>query len=601
MVKNHNKLNPGKHSKHKSMEIKAPADAVMLGELPATAICGNDISSSCLYVSALSIVYAGKYAWISLLIVAGVLYFYRKIYGEVVGALPLNGGAYNALLNTTSKSVASLAAALTLLSYMATAVISASEAMHYVHALWHKLPIMEATIVLLLFFMLLTIIGIGESSRVAVVIFITHLSCLTVLVIACSIYLKTHGFSVLESNYSIPVEGGLAMALFFGFSAAMLGISGFESSANYVEEQAPGVFPKTLRNMWVVVSIFNPLTAFLALAIVPIPEVAANQEALLAHMGGISAGNWLSWVISIDAALVLSGAVLTSYIGVGGLMQRMTLDRTLPQFLLKLNKRNTPYRIMIAFFILCVSILLITKGKLGALAGVYTISFLSVMALFGIGNILLKVKRARLPRPEKAGAIALFIAITAVLAALAGNAIMNPAYLAVFLEYFLPTMGIVAIMLYRTTILKGLLSLFKHISDKIQKAVSLGNATLLKMISDINAQEFVFFTKDDNVAILNKVMIYVTQNEQTRKLKIVTVLPEDGALTPGLERDLEVLDRAYPDIKIDFVKLYGEFGPEIIKKLSQKWDIAPNFMFIGSPGDHFPYKIAELGGVRLII
>ena len=39
---------------------------------------------------------------------------------------PLNGGAYNALLNTTSKSLASMAACLTLLSYMATAVISAS-------------------------------------------------------------------------------------------------------------------------------------------------------------------------------------------------------------------------------------------------------------------------------------------------------------------------------------------------------------------------------------------------------------------------------------------------------------------------------------------
>lgn len=35
-------------SKEKTAEIKAPADAVTLGELPATAICGNDISSSCL-------------------------------------------------------------------------------------------------------------------------------------------------------------------------------------------------------------------------------------------------------------------------------------------------------------------------------------------------------------------------------------------------------------------------------------------------------------------------------------------------------------------------------------------------------------------------
>ena len=86
-------------------EIKAPADATKLGELSATAICGNDISSSCLYVSALAIVYSGKFAWVALLIVAAVLLLFRRIYGEVVGALPLNGGAYNALLNTTSKSV----------------------------------------------------------------------------------------------------------------------------------------------------------------------------------------------------------------------------------------------------------------------------------------------------------------------------------------------------------------------------------------------------------------------------------------------------------------------------------------------------------------
>jgi len=72
-----------------------------LNELSATAISGNDISSSCLYVSALAIIYAGPYAWISLLMVGAVLFLFRKIYGEVVGALPLNGGAYNALLNTT--------------------------------------------------------------------------------------------------------------------------------------------------------------------------------------------------------------------------------------------------------------------------------------------------------------------------------------------------------------------------------------------------------------------------------------------------------------------------------------------------------------------
>jgi amino acid transporter len=227
-----------------------------LNELAATAISGNDISSSCLYVSALAIIYAGRNAWIALLIVAGVLYLFRKIYGEVVGALPLNGGAYNALLNTTGKSTASLAATLTLLSYMATAVISASEAMQYVHSVFNHLPIVLFTILLLAVFMGLTILGIRESSLVAIVIFIIHLTALVSLSIICAWYIFHNGLGVLKANYALPVEGGMQKSLIFGFSAAMLGISGFESSANFVEEQEKGVFPKTLKNMWIVVSIF---------------------------------------------------------------------------------------------------------------------------------------------------------------------------------------------------------------------------------------------------------------------------------------------------------------------------------------------------------
>ena len=55
------------------------------------------------------------------------------------------------------------------------------------------------------------------------------------------------------------------------------------------------------------------------------------------------------------------------------------------------------------------------------------------------------------------------------------------------------------------------------------------------------------------------------------------------------------------NIDIDFVELNGTFGPELIKDLSKKWDIPVNFMFIGSLSKKFPYRIEELGGVRLII
>jgi len=572
-----------------------------LGQLAATAICGNDISSSCLYVSALAIVYAGQYAWISLLMVSVILYLFRKIYGEVVGALPLNGGAYNALLNTTKKSTASFAASLTVLSYMATAVISGSEAIKYVHSLWSGIPILYATIFLLIVFMALAISGIGESSKVAIVIFVFHLSSLVILCLFSIYFLFNNGFDILIENFKTPTEGSIMTALFFGFAAAMLGISGFESSANYVEEQKKGVFPKTLRNMWIIVTVFNPLLAFLALAIIPMSTINGHEETLLSFMGNITGGNWLLYLVSIDAALVLSGAVLTSYIGVGGLVERMSLDRILPQFLLKKNARGSSYFIYITFFLLCTSILIVTAGDLESLAGVYTIAFLGVMILFGIGNILLKVNRKSLPRPERASWIAITVAILGILLALIGNVLLNPHELVIFLNYLIPTLLIVGFMLYRTKILKGILLFLKYLTPEKHSIFENISLKLKQAIVRINSQQFVFFTNHDDVAKLKNVLQYITENENTKRLKIVAVLNDNVHIAPNLKNDIHVLDRAYPLIEIEFIEETGVFSPEKIKELSKRWNIPVNFMFIGSPGDKFPYKLEELGEVRLII
>jgi amino acid transporter len=579
----------------------APSHAPKLTELPATAICGNDITSSCLYVSSLAIIYSGQYAWIALLLVGAVLFLFRKIYGEVVGALPLNGGAYNALLNTTSKRTASLAACLTLLSYMATAVISANEAMHYVHQLWEGLPVMYATIGLLALFMGLTILGIGESSIVAVIIFLTHLGTLTLLIIVGAFFLFNNGLETFHLNFNQPIKGSIWQALFFGFCAAMLGISGFESSANFVEEQAPGVFIKTLRNMWLAVTFFNPVMALLVIAIIPMALVPEHQQALLAYLGGIAGGPWLATLVSINAAMVLSGAVLTSYVGVTGLVHRMTLDRCLPQFLLITNSRGTAYLIMIAFFLLCVSILLITKGDLATLAGVYTISFLSVMGLFGMGNVLLKIRRNRLPRPVRASGIAVALAILAVLAALIGNAILNPAYVWVFLQYFIPTVLVVFIMLFRTTILGIIVYMIRQFEKSVGRFLPFKSYALKRLITQIQSQQFVFFTKGDNIANINKVMRYIEENEHTSRIKIVNIISDDEKPDKKLIHEVDVLDRAYPSMVVDFVVIKGKFGPELIQELSDKWSIPKNFMFIGSPGDRFIYGLQELGGVRLVI
>lgn len=572
-----------------------------LGVWRSTAICGNDITSSCLYVTAIAAFYAGPYAPLALVLVAGVLYLFRRIYAEVGTALPLNGGAYNVLLNTTTKGQASVAACLTILSYIATAVISAFTAMSYGHNLFGGLNVFWATVALLGLFALLNLIGLTESSTLALVIFVMHVLTLTLLVFVCAGATLGHG-QILAANWHLPAPGGLWHAVFFGFAAAMLGISGFESSANFIEEQKPGVFPKTLRNMWAVVAFFNPAISLLALSLLPLPAITAHADDLLAHLGLVAAGPWLRFVVSVDAVLVLSGAVLTSYVGVTGLVRRMSLDRCLPQFLLAENRwRRTNHWIILLFFALCASILLITHGQLLMLGGVYTISFLGVMTLFAAGNILLKVKRARLPRQIRASWPSVLLALTATTAALVGNVLLNPHYVQVFLIYFGVAAAAVGLMLVRVGLLRLILSLSEAMLERLREMNSHFSRRIRENIRRIGDEQIIFFTEDDSLPLLNEMALYVLGNEENKWLRVVHCYTDSAEIPPELGKNVGIIDHIYPALRIDLLLVQGEFGPPLIERLSHRLGIPKNYMFIGTPSDRFPHSLAELGGVRLIM
>lgn len=572
-----------------------------LGQWRATAICGNDITSSVLYVSALCAAQAGALAPVVLMVVAGVLYLYRKIYAEVGSALPLNGGSYTVLLNTTGKRLAAGAAVLTLLSYIATAVISANEAMHYASNLYSGLDVIWATVGVLGLFAFLNIVGITESAAVALGIFLLHMATLVVLSLVAGLAVIRHPGLLIE-NWGMPSPRGLMSALFYGFAAAMLGISGFESSANFIEEQQEGVFTKTLRNMWGAVSVFNPLIALLALGLLPLATIEEVPRDLLAQMGTLSFGRSLGWWVSLDAVLVLSGAVLTSYVGVTGLVRRMSLDRCLPQTLLAENPwRKTNHWIILGFFALCTSILFVTKGDIETLAGVYTLSFLSVMALYAIGNMLLKRTRGRLPRSEKASWPTAIVALVAVLVGLLGNILLNPLNVEVFATYYIVGLSAVAVMFLRVEILRAALFVSRAVVDRVTAANEWIRRTIYRKIEEISSMEVVYFTKGDDISVLNSAALYVLKNEQTNRLKVVNVYEREEDIHPDLAKHLATVDHLYPRLKIDFLAVKGTFGPELIERLSQRLGVPKNAMFIGTPGDRFPHRVEDLGGVRIIL
>jgi len=343
----------------------------MLGPLQSSSICGNDILSSCFYSIGLVTSCAGQLAPICFLMVGLVLYLFRSVYGEAITAICQNGGIYALLINTSTKAVAASAACLSILAYIATGVVSAVTACNYLHAVFPDLiNVPVAACCLLALFAFIVGMGLRESAGVATVICAIHVGTLALLLVLGLVYVLFNDLGELRANFHLPfpsvsitgtdnlggvgglkgagnvggseedvLPGSIWTALLFGFAAGILGVSGFETSAQYIESQKPGVFLLTLKNMQQAVCVFNPLLSLLSIAVLPVPVVVAYSETVLERVADVM-GNWLQaalglgpvrepdsminlgrlfriWV-SLDAFVVLSGAVLTAYVGIDG-------------------------------------------------------------------------------------------------------------------------------------------------------------------------------------------------------------------------------------------------------------------------------------------
>lgn len=619
-----------------AIEAKLHEPRRLLGEWASTAISGNDLLSSVLYAASLVAAKAGKLMPLPFLLVSLVLYFFRSIYEEVVSAVPLNGGSYNALLNTTSKRTASIAAALGVLSYTATAVVSATTGVKYFNV-QVEIPIVESTVAMLFLFACVAFLGITESSRVATVIFFHNALVLLVVIGACIRYWITHPevfVANMKTDYpsvdfcGTMLDGNVFTAIFFGFGASMLGVTGFETSANFVEEQKPGVFPKTMRNMWLLSTAFNVTLSVLIMAVLPLEgenTIASNADALLAQVALVAAGKWLQTWVSINALVVLAGAVLTAYVGVTGLVRRLANDRVLPAFLARKNRwRGTNHFIIGAFFLLAASLAVALHADSRILGGVFTYAFLSLMLLFSCGCMLLKAKRSEIPTAIRTPRSAVVFGFLMVLLAILANLLGDPQILMYFALYFIAIALVMFVMLERVSLLRTLLMVLKPIApSKSKPAAPLagldtgitrehtgvrGGRTITGAIVAINYAPILFFCKAPDLTLLNKAVLYVRRNEQTHHLRIVHVYSrssddvESGALSSSpkqFDDMVALLDHMYPKLRIDFVSVQGTFAPALVTWLAQHVSVPTNMMFIRQPSNAQAHSVSSCG-VRVI-
>jgi len=582
-------------------DIKSNRTHHKLNEWFATAISGNDILSSALYVSGIAAMYAGVYAPLVLLGIAGVLFLYKSVYTEVVEALPINGGAYNCLLNGTSKTIAAIAGVMTVLSYIATAVISAKVGVEYLHTVVH-IPVIPTTIGVLLLFAILVISGIKDSAKVALGIFITHiLTLVAFLVFGLLYYLQGNSFiaeNIAHTSQIITTNGGLWQTIYLAFSASLLGVSGFESSANFVEEQELGVFRKTLRNMLLGVAVFNPLISLVTLNSLPLNSIIASKDFLLANAALVVGGHLLQYIVVIDAFLVLAGAVLTAFVGVSGLMYRMSADACLPEFFTKQNNKGSYPRIVITFFLLCSSILILTQGNLLSLAGVYTIAFLGVMSFFAFGNLMLKETRTELKRTYRAPLLFVVLALVATIMGIFGNIRIDVNNLTFFEAYFIPSFVVVLFIIYQDYVLKWAI--------RVTVPFPWVNSFLRSRFGDLVEGRFVVFVR--HISRLYHALEYINSNETGWHVTLIHCKCDKVCGTDTSKHLQELHDvipqlkkaGVFPHLNLELLVLDKPFSPEVVEEMAQRLHLHKNRMFIGSVHHHHPYEYAELGGVRII-
>lgn len=335
------------------------------------------------------------------------MWAFKKTYEEGLALSPHNGGAYTMILRGIGRRSGVLAGGLTILSYLATATVSSLSGAFYISSLMDQEVSLDKIVLIsaipIILFGLLNSKGIKEPAKLITVISGLHFSFLIILIIWGVGFISFNWQDVDFAKMSkITVSSELTFAMVMhGFAGAFLGITGFESAAQIIEELKAPILT-TLRRLYttviLLVSFTAPFISFLCLAILSEDEIIDGKDFLLASFGEKIGGQGLMVAVVIDAALTLFAAVNTAFVGFIGLAKTMAQQGNLPQILLK----RFSYRfswidgypfIALPFMVMALGMVSVVPGEVKILARVYEMAFLSVMVSFVIGVILVRNRK----------------------------------------------------------------------------------------------------------------------------------------------------------------------------------------------------------------
>jgi amino acid transporter len=402
----------------------------------ASAIVLSDLASSAYYAGGDAEKVIGKSAPWFILAVMLFSYAVRALYIES-SSMFVRGGVYRVVKEAMGGGLAKFSVSALLFDYVLTGPISAVVAGQYLagfiedlarymgHPFAHFPENAFAAcfgILVAIYFWRKNTEGIHESSQKAVQIMIVTSVMVVILIIWCTITvlkvpvhlppspftpgivpLNKESLGWLDNTWVTHLKSGSALLtfliVFVGFGHSVLAMSGEETLAQVNREIAhPKLknLEKTGLVIFVYSLLFTSLVSFFAVMIIP---DRVRHEYFGNLIGGISVflvgPEWAKLVfhgfVVLVGVLILAGAQNTSIVGANGVLNRVAEDGVLTSAFQKPHPRfGTSYRIINLIVGLQLLTIILTRGNVFTLAGLYAFGVIWSFAMMSLAVLVLR-------------------------------------------------------------------------------------------------------------------------------------------------------------------------------------------------------------------
>src|SRR5579864_4488108 len=386
----------------------------------ASAIVLSDLASSAYYAGGDAEKVIGKSAPWFILAVMLFSYAVRALYIES-SSMFVRGGVYRVVKEAMGGTLAKFSVSALLFDYVLTGPISAVSAGQYLAGFIKDIGVYlhrplnfsddhfaaGVAVVVVLYFWWKNTQGIHESSGKAVQIMVITTVMVVILILWCTFAILRTPVQLPPSPFSpagaIPLNkdslgwlNGTFFAhlsliiVFVGFGHSVLAMSGEETLAQVnreIEHPKLKNLEKTGLVIFIYSLLFTSLVSFFAVMIIPDgvrPNYFANLIGGIAmYLPGREVPKLLfHGFVVLVGVLILAGAQNTSIVGANGVLNRVAEDGVLTSWFQKPQTRyGTSYRIVNLIVAMQVLTIILSKGNVYVLAGLYAFGVIWSFAL----------------------------------------------------------------------------------------------------------------------------------------------------------------------------------------------------------------------------